>query len=75
MAPDRSNDLHVELDGDGPPLLLLHGFTGGARTMWPLGRRLADVRHVAAAAISSSFIPFLLWNHSGWFVRKVKIWK
>jgi 2-succinyl-6-hydroxy-2,4-cyclohexadiene-1-carboxylate synthase len=48
MTPERSNDLHVELDGDGPPLLLLHGFTGGARTMWPLGRRLADVRHVAA---------------------------
>ena len=48
MASDRSNDLHVEMDGDGPPLLLLHGFTGGARTMWPLGRRLAPVRHVAA---------------------------
>ena len=48
MAPDRSNDLHVEMDGDGSPLLLLHGFTGGAKTMWPLGRRLTLVRHVAA---------------------------
>ena len=48
MVPDRSNDLHVEMDGNGFPLLLLHGFTGGARTMWPLGRRLTPVRHVAA---------------------------
>jgi len=48
MASDRSNDLHFELDGDGPPLLLLHGFTGGARTMRPLGRKLAGVRHIAA---------------------------
>jgi len=24
-------DLHVEIDGDGPPLVLLHGFTGGTR--------------------------------------------
>ena len=48
MAPERSKDLHVEMDGDGPALLLLHGFTGGARTMEPLGRRLADVRQVAS---------------------------
>jgi 2-succinyl-6-hydroxy-2,4-cyclohexadiene-1-carboxylate synthase len=48
MVPDRSDDLHVEMDGNGFPLLLLHGFTGGARTMWPLGRRLTPVRHVAA---------------------------
>ena len=48
MVPDRSDDLHVEMDGNGSPLLLLHGFTGGARTMWPLGRRLTPVRHVAA---------------------------
>jgi 2-succinyl-6-hydroxy-2,4-cyclohexadiene-1-carboxylate synthase len=25
-------DLHVEIDGDGPPLLLLHGFTGSSRS-------------------------------------------
>ena len=36
------------MDGDGPPLLLLHGFTGGAATIWPLGRRLTDLRQVAA---------------------------
>ena len=24
-------DLHVEIDGDGPPLVLLHGFTGSTR--------------------------------------------
>ena len=36
------------MDGDGPPLLLLHGFTGGAATIWPLGHRLTDLRQVAA---------------------------
>ena len=48
MATDGSSGLHVEMDGDGPPLLLLHGFTGGAATIWPLGRRLTDLRQVAA---------------------------
>jgi len=28
--------LHVEADGDGPPLLLLHGFTGSAASWTPL---------------------------------------
>ena len=36
------------MDGDGPPLLLLHGFTGSTTGMWPLGRRLTGVRRVAA---------------------------
>ena len=36
------------MDGDGPPLLLLHGFTGNTAVMWPLGRRLTGVRRVAA---------------------------
>ena len=48
MATDGSSGIHVEMDGDGPPLLLLHGFTGGAATIWPLGRRLTDLRQVAA---------------------------
>ena len=48
MATDGSSGLHVEMDGDGPPLLLLHGFTGGAATIWPLGHRLTDLRQVAA---------------------------
>ena len=48
MATDDSSGLHVEMDGDGPPLLLLHGFTGGAATIWPLGHRLTDLRQVAA---------------------------
>jgi 2-succinyl-6-hydroxy-2,4-cyclohexadiene-1-carboxylate synthase len=41
-------DLHVEVDGDGPALLLLHGFTGSTATMWPLGRTLTDRRRVLA---------------------------
>ena len=48
MATAGSSGLHVEMDGDGPPLLLLHGFTGGAATIWPLGRRLTALRRVAA---------------------------
>ena len=51
MATDGSSGLHVEMDGDGPPLLLLHGFTGGAATIWPLGRHLTDLRQVAAVAL------------------------
>ena len=41
-------DLHVEAEGDGPALLLLHGFTGSTATMWPLGRTLTDRRMVLA---------------------------
>ena len=48
MSPHRTTELHVEMDGDGPPLLLLHGFTGSTTVMWPLGRRLTGVRRVAA---------------------------
>jgi 2-succinyl-6-hydroxy-2,4-cyclohexadiene-1-carboxylate synthase len=32
--------LHVALSGDGPPLVLLHGFTGSAETWAPLGSAL-----------------------------------
>jgi 2-succinyl-6-hydroxy-2,4-cyclohexadiene-1-carboxylate synthase len=35
-------DLHVEVDGQGPPLLLLHGFTGSARAWDELTRSLRD---------------------------------
>ncbi|MDG2907540.1 MAG: 2-succinyl-6-hydroxy-2,4-cyclohexadiene-1-carboxylate synthase [Acidimicrobiales bacterium] len=41
-------DLYVETEGDGPALLLLHGFTGSTATMWPLGRTLTDRRTVLA---------------------------
>lgn len=41
-------DLHVEVEGDGPALLLLHGFTGSTTTMWPLGRTLTGRRTVLA---------------------------
>jgi 2-succinyl-6-hydroxy-2,4-cyclohexadiene-1-carboxylate synthase len=36
--------LHVEIRGDGPPLVLLHGFTQTSRLWGPLADRLADVR-------------------------------
>ena len=45
--------LHVEFegpsdgDGAGRPILVLHGFTGSAITMWPLARSLSDTRSVA----------------------------
>ncbi|SVC38938.1 uncharacterized protein METZ01_LOCUS291792, partial [marine metagenome] len=41
-------DLHVEVEGEGPALLLLHGFTGSTATIWPLGRTLTDRRTVLA---------------------------
>jgi 2-succinyl-6-hydroxy-2,4-cyclohexadiene-1-carboxylate synthase len=39
-------DFHVEIDGAGPPLLLLHGFTGGARAWDDLRPRLTDLASV-----------------------------
>jgi 2-succinyl-6-hydroxy-2,4-cyclohexadiene-1-carboxylate synthase len=41
----RLNDLdfHVEIDGSGPPLLMLHGFTGSARAWDEARPALADV--------------------------------
>ncbi|MBC8364174.1 MAG: 2-succinyl-6-hydroxy-2,4-cyclohexadiene-1-carboxylate synthase [Actinobacteria bacterium] len=41
-------DLHVEVEGDGPALLMLHGFTGSTAAMWPLGRTVTDRRMVLA---------------------------
>ncbi len=40
--------LHTQIEGRGHPLLLLHGFTGDASTMWPLGRQLTGMRTVVA---------------------------
>lgn len=40
--------LHVEQAGSGPPLLLLHGFTGSAATWRPLAERLAPLRRTLA---------------------------
>lgn len=36
----RGVDLHVERTGSGPPVILLHGFTGDATTMRGLAQRL-----------------------------------
>ena len=43
MGVVRANgvDFHVEETGNGPPLVLLHGFTGSAASWAPLGRDLA----------------------------------
>src|SRR5580765_173215 len=39
----RINGLRLayEADGEGPPLCLLHGWGGEARSMWPLHQRFA----------------------------------
>ena len=34
--------LHVEVQGRGSPLLLLHGFTGSTETLRDTARRLAE---------------------------------
>jgi 2-succinyl-6-hydroxy-2,4-cyclohexadiene-1-carboxylate synthase len=39
-------DLHVEIDGDGPPLVLLHGFTGSARAWDDILPHLAGLARV-----------------------------
>jgi 2-succinyl-6-hydroxy-2,4-cyclohexadiene-1-carboxylate synthase len=41
-------ELHVERRGSGPPLLLLHGFTGSAAEWAGLAPRLAQLREVIA---------------------------
>jgi 2-succinyl-6-hydroxy-2,4-cyclohexadiene-1-carboxylate synthase len=41
-------ELHVERQGGGPPLLLLHGFTGSAAEWGGLAPRLAPLREVIA---------------------------
>jgi pimeloyl-ACP methyl ester carboxylesterase len=43
------------LDGDGPPLLLLHGYADSADTWRPLMRRLAAVGRAAAAVDLTGF--------------------
>jgi 2-succinyl-6-hydroxy-2,4-cyclohexadiene-1-carboxylate synthase len=45
-------DFHIELDGDGPPLLLLHGFTGSVRAWDAIRSQLAmDARVIAVDLI------------------------
>jgi len=39
---DPGFDLHVEVSGTGPPLVLLHGFTGSGATWAPLRARLDE---------------------------------
>jgi 2-succinyl-6-hydroxy-2,4-cyclohexadiene-1-carboxylate synthase len=40
--------LHVTLSGDGPPLVLLHGFTGSAETWAPLRTQLEPAHRIVA---------------------------
>lgn len=45
LGPERS--LHVEIEGNGEPILWLHGFTGSAETLRTTSRRLgAGFRHL-----------------------------
>jgi pimeloyl-ACP methyl ester carboxylesterase len=39
-APRLGCQLHVEIDGDGPPIALAHGFAGSARNFGPQARAL-----------------------------------
>jgi 2-succinyl-6-hydroxy-2,4-cyclohexadiene-1-carboxylate synthase len=50
MTVVRANgvDFHVEDYGNGPPLVLLHGFTGSAASWAPIGRDLANDHRVIA---------------------------
>lgn len=41
-------DFHVEIEGRGPPLLLLHGFTGSARAWDAIRSHLADEAQLIA---------------------------
>jgi len=43
---DKDVTLHVELLGEGRPVVVLHGFTGDASTMLELAQQLAVARHV-----------------------------
>jgi 2-succinyl-6-hydroxy-2,4-cyclohexadiene-1-carboxylate synthase len=40
--------LHVDVRGDGPPLVLLHGFTQTSKLWGPIGDSLAEVRTLIA---------------------------
>ena len=41
-------DFHVEVEGSGPPLVLLHGFTGSARAWEEIRPGLSDVAQIIA---------------------------
>ncbi len=48
-APAPVPELHVEIDGDGPRLVLAHGFTQTGRLWGPFGQALAAGRQLARA--------------------------
>jgi 2-succinyl-6-hydroxy-2,4-cyclohexadiene-1-carboxylate synthase len=48
QVPVNDITLNVEVNGAGPPLLLLHGFTGSAATWAPFVARLAPHRRIVA---------------------------
>ncbi len=69
--------LHAALEGEGPPLLVLHGFTGSTESMEGVAAGLRDPRisslgHVIARADDADAVDFrpLLQKFDGLLVRR-----
>src|SRR5690242_12148811 len=57
--------LAYEVDGEGPPICLLHGWGGEARSMWPVHQRLAETHRVCSLdfpGFGRSAIPPTTWG-------------